>query len=109
MKIFRRVLAPGALLVFIFAFLPSAEAASGAPSVLALKGESRPSSRHVDPAQIERLRRIMTPLLKAMNHPRSPDHVQVGIISDPEINAANAGDGKFYVTSGLLEKPTMSN
>jgi Zn-dependent protease with chaperone function len=30
--------------------------------------------------------------------------VKVGIIDDSTINAANAGNGEFYVTRGLLEK-----
>jgi predicted Zn-dependent protease len=30
--------------------------------------------------------------------------VEVGIIDDPNINAANAGGGVFYVTTGLLRK-----
>ncbi len=106
MKTFEKALAVAIVAAFVSAFLPASHgAAADAPYALALKGERRRSSgQHVDSAQVERLRRIMTPLLKAMNHPRSPDQVQVGIISDPDINAANAGDGKFYVTTALLEK-----
>jgi predicted Zn-dependent protease len=46
----------------------------------------------------------MTPLLQAMNKPRRPSDVRIGIVDDPNINAANAGGGEFYVTTGLLEK-----
>ena len=46
----------------------------------------------VVPAQVERLKKAM------------PSQVKVGIIDDPEINAASAGNGEFYVTTGLLEK-----
>jgi predicted Zn-dependent protease len=60
--------------------------------------------RRVAPQQAERLYRIMTPLLREMNDPLQPNEVRVGIIDDPEINAANAGGGNFYVTTGLLEK-----
>jgi predicted Zn-dependent protease len=63
-----------------------------------------PSTRTVDAAQAQRLQRIMTPLVKAMDRPLPLNQVKVGIIDDPRINAANAGGGEFYVTRGLLEK-----
>jgi metalloprotease len=62
------------------------------------------SGRPVDASQAERLRRVMTPLIRAMNNPRQLSNVKVGIMDDPHINAANAGGGEFYVTRGLLEK-----
>lgn len=62
--------------------------------------------RQVDPRQAERLYRIMAPLLKSMDKPKNPKEVRIGIIDQPEINAANAGGGQFYVTMGLLEKAT---
>jgi Zn-dependent protease with chaperone function len=62
------------------------------------------SQKEVDPAHVARLKRTMLPLLAAMDRPRSPGEVKVGIIDDPAINAANAGDGEFYVTTGLLQK-----
>jgi Zn-dependent protease with chaperone function len=46
----------------------------------------------------------MTPLIKAMNHPRPLDKVKVGVVDDKRINAANAGGGQFFVTTGLLEQ-----
>ncbi len=46
----------------------------------------------------------MVPLVQAMNTPRPLDRVRVGIVNDPRINAASAGGGEFYVTTGLLEK-----
>lgn len=63
-----------------------------------------PSQKTVDPAHVERLKKAMIPLLKVMEKPRSPSEVKVGIIDDPQINAANAGNGEFYVTTGLLQK-----
>jgi Zn-dependent protease with chaperone function len=63
-----------------------------------------PSQKTVDPAQVERLKKAMIPLLKVMDKPRSPGEVKVGIIDDAQINAANAGNGEFYVTTGLLQK-----
>ena len=63
-----------------------------------------PDIRQVSPQQAQRIYRVMTPLLRAMDRPKSPRDVYIGIINDPEINAANAGGGQFYVTTGLLQK-----
>ena len=67
---------------------------------------SRPpaSTKTVDAAQVERLKKAMIPLLAAMDKPLSPSRVKVGIVDDPAINAANAGHGEFYVTTGLLSQ-----
>ena len=61
-----------------------------------------PSTKKVDPAVVERLQRVMIPLMAKMNKPRSPSEVKIGIMDDPHINAASAGNGEFYVTTGLL-------
>jgi Zn-dependent protease with chaperone function len=45
----------------------------------------------------------MFPLIQHMNKPLPLNQVRVGIMDDPKINAANAGGGEFYVTTGLLE------
>ena len=58
----------------------------------------------IDPAQAARLQRIMVPLIRVMDHPMPLDQVKVGIMDDPQINAANAGGDQFFVTSGLLQK-----
>ena len=63
-----------------------------------------PSSRKIDARQAERLQQVMMPLIKNMNHPLQPNKVRVTLLDDPQINAANAGGGDFYVTTGLLEK-----
>ena len=63
-----------------------------------------PSAGKIDARQAERLQRVMTPLIKSMNHPLPLNEVRVTLIDDPQINAANAGGGVFYVTTGLLEK-----
>jgi predicted Zn-dependent protease len=63
-----------------------------------------PDIRQVSPQQAQRIYRVMTPLLRAMNQPKNPREVYIGIIDDPSINAANAGGGHFYVTTGLLQK-----
>jgi beta-barrel assembly-enhancing protease len=64
------------------------------------------NTRQIDSRQAERFYRIMTPLLKNMDRPKSPKDVRIGIIDEADINAANAGGGEFYVTTGLLEKAT---
>lgn len=46
----------------------------------------------------------MVPLLQAGNRTRSLKQVRVGVIEDSAINAANAGGGEFYLTTGLLQK-----
>ena len=77
----------------------------GAPSAEpSQKGGTQPASRLVDAQQAERLRRIMVPLAGAMNHPRPLNQVRVAIMDDPHVNAASAGGGQFYVTTGLLLK-----
>ena len=58
----------------------------------------------LDARQAERLQRTRVPLIRAMNHPRPLNQVKVAVVADPHINAANAGGGQFYVTTGLLEK-----
>ena len=76
-------------------------APSGKPSQT---GGTQPASRSLDTQQAERLRRIMVPLVGAMDHPRPLNQVRVGIMDDPHVNAASAGGGEFYVTTGLLQK-----
>lgn len=62
------------------------------------------STRQLDPSEAQRLQQVMLPLLQHMNHPLPPSRVRVGIIDDPHINAANAGGGEFFVTTGLLRR-----
>jgi predicted Zn-dependent protease len=63
-----------------------------------------PSSRQVDASFATRLTTVMVPLLQNMNRPIPLDQVEIGLMDDHHINAANAGGGHFYVTTGLLEK-----
>jgi predicted Zn-dependent protease len=63
-----------------------------------------PSTRPLDPQEVQRLQLLMTPLIRAMDHQRPLNQVKVGIIDDARINAASAGGGEFYVTTGLLRK-----
>ena len=66
--------------------------------------QSAPEGRQLDPQQAERLRTLLTPLLQKMDHPIPLDQVRIGLMDDSHINAANAGGGEFYVTTGLLMK-----
>jgi beta-barrel assembly-enhancing protease len=77
---------------------------SASPSPTSTSRPPAQSPRTVDAGQAQRLQRIMTPLLKAMDRPIPLERVKVGIVDDSRINAANAGGGEFYVTRGLLEK-----
>jgi metalloprotease len=63
---------------------------------------SGPALERVSQQDAARLRRIIEPLARAADHP--PKQVTIGIISDKSINAANAGNGEFYVTRGLLDR-----
>jgi putative metalloprotease len=64
--------------------------------------QSGPALEPVSPQDAARLRRVIEPLARAADHPLS--QVKIGILSDPSINAANAGNGEFYVTRGLLDR-----
>src|ERR1041384_1368971 len=80
---------------------PGARSGGSAPTQT---GGSQPAPHPLDAQQAERIRRIMTPLVAVMDHPRSLSQGKVGIMDDPHVNAASAGGGEFYVTSGLLQK-----
>ena len=67
-------------------------------------GGSQPAPQPLDAKQAERIRRTMAPLVAAMDNPRPLNQVKVGIMDDSHVNAASAGGGQFYVTTGLLQK-----
>ena len=100
---------PSARFAAVLVFLLSAGCAeitsepSGAPAP-PQTGGAGPAPRDLDPQQAERVRRIMAPLVSRMDRPRALSQVRVRIMDDPQINAASAGGGEFYVTRGLLEK-----
>jgi Zn-dependent protease with chaperone function len=73
---------------------------SGSPA----SGQHKAGTRQLDPAQAQRIQKIMPPLIQAMNKPIPLNQVTLTILEEPDINAANAGGGKFYITTGLLEK-----
>ena len=65
---------------------------------------SEPATVRIDAAQAQRLRAVMIPLLARMDQPLGAGEVKVGVWDDPHVNAANAGGGSFYVTTGLLQR-----
>ncbi|RJR53980.1 MAG: hypothetical protein C4576_00940 [Desulfobacteraceae bacterium] len=67
-------------------------------------GSAAPATVKIDPAQAERIQRIMVPLLSSMNNPLKPSEVRIGVIESKDINAANAGGGEFYLTTALLQR-----
>jgi predicted Zn-dependent protease len=94
----------GLLLLLVSAGCAGIESGpSGSPQA-PQAGGAGPAARDLDPQQAERVRRIMAPLVSHMDHPRPLSQVRVRIMDDPDINAASAGGGEFYVTRGLLEK-----
>ncbi|MGH7848559.1 MAG: M48 family metallopeptidase [Candidatus Binatia bacterium] len=73
----------------------------------AFRDTPRPwGNQGVDSGQIERLRRIMFPLLQVTDHRRRLNEIGVRIVDDNRLNAASAGGGEFYVTTGLLKRST---
>ena len=100
----------GASMVLLVALVASSTACAGPtaskpapPSSDAGRTASTTTAR-VDPVQAARLQRIMVPLIQVMDHPMPLNQVKVGIMDDPQINAANAGGDQFFVTTGLLHK-----
>lgn len=66
----------------------------------------RPENATLAEQQVDRLRHIMVPLLRVTNRRVPLDEIRVSIVDDPRINAANAGKGQYYVTTGLLNQAT---
>ena len=52
----------------------------------------------------ERLRGVMLPLIRAMDHPCPLEEVRISVVDQSEINAGNAGGCQFLVTAGLLQR-----
>ena len=53
---------------------------------------------------LERLQRIMIPLVRSTNHPERLNEISIKIVADSNINAGSAGEGEFVITTGLLQK-----
>ena len=78
---------------------PSSSGGSTTPAASAPRSTAR-----IDPAQAERLKRVMLPLVQAADNKRPLNQVKVGIVDDDHINAGSAGEGQYIVTTGLLRK-----
>jgi predicted Zn-dependent protease len=81
---------------------PSSGGSSGGGSTTTASAPA--STAKLDPAQVERLKRVMIPLVQAADNKRSANQVKVGIVNDDRVNAGSAGDGQYIVTTGLLRK-----
>ena len=93
----------GALLASFLRLYPSAAFDETAGQAHARKNPNygRQSSSERD---LERLRRIMIPLVRSTNHPERLNEVSIKIVADSNINAGSAGEGEFVITTGLLQK-----
>lgn len=100
----------GPLLPWTLALLLMGCGVATSPSGSPRTGDAAPppkastSTRAVEPAEAQRLQRVMVPLIKGMNRPLDLSKVRVAIADDDHINAANAGNAQFIVTTGLLRK-----
>lgn len=63
---------------------------------------SEPRSRNG--AHTERVRAVMLPLLQVTDRRMHLDRIQISVIEDQGINAATSGDGRYFVTTGLLRR-----
>ena len=68
------------------------------------QAQEAPRAAPVSAEQAKRIQAIMIPLIRQMDNPKEAEHVKVTLWDDPHINAANGGDGDFYITTGLLQK-----
>ncbi len=100
----RTFIAPLILVLFLFGCAAGGAQSPPPGNDPRTAGQPAPSSRQVDPAQVQRLQKTMIPLIQAMNHPLPLNQVRIGILDSNDINAANAGGGEFYVTLGLLQR-----
>jgi predicted Zn-dependent protease len=62
------------------------------------------NSRPSEYGTTERLRSVMLPLIRAMDHPCPVEEVRISVVDQSEINAGNAGGCQFLVTAGLLRR-----
>src|SRR5437870_391283 len=92
--------------ILLTSFWNISYASSSAETPARFHEDSRPSRERspISQSQVERLRRVMLPLVKATDHPGHLQQIRVRVIDDPKINAASAGNGEFYVTTGLLNR-----
>jgi predicted Zn-dependent protease len=92
---------------FTFAALIALAPLANAASFRDGRNTERPESSGVrDRQHLSRLRGIMLPLLRVTDHRISADQIHVSLVDDQAVNAASAGNGRFFVTTGLLNRAT---
>jgi len=95
----QKTVAPAICLAIVFSLV-------AAPKADALRRKGRSEYSTQADQQLERLRYIMVPLLRATDRRIDSEDIRVSIIDDSSINAASAGGGRYYVTNGLLNQAT---
>jgi len=66
--------------------------------------EPQYKSRRSEYGTTERLRGVMLPLIRAMDHSCPVEEVRISVLDQSEINAGNAGGCQFLVTAGFLQR-----
>jgi Zn-dependent protease with chaperone function len=87
----------------LFSLVPTVLLAGPDAPVYGFRNSDHASRQTGGERDLQRLRRIMIPLLQATDHPR-PNEIRVKIVADGNINAGSAGGGEFLITTGLLQK-----
>jgi predicted Zn-dependent protease len=89
---------------FLFSLVPTLLLAGPDAPVYGFRNNDHASRQTGGERELQRLRRIMIPLLQATDHPRPLNEIRVKIVADGNINAGSAGGGEFLITTGLLQK-----
>lgn len=94
--------------ILIFCFWIIGRGVSLADGTVALRETPVPGRRNssATDSHLERLRRVMLPLLQGSDRGRRLDQIRIRVVDDPNVNAGSAGNGEFVVTTGLLNKAT---
>jgi len=95
-----------ALAGFVVTGCAAPSGGGGSQSPQQTSQEGLPPTVPIEASQARRLQEIMKPLIANMNQPLPANQVRVQVWDDPQINAANAGGGEFYITTGLLNRGT---
>lgn len=90
----------------ILLLLPALLVVLLAPNADALRNDRRGGERGQSRAeqQMTRLRQVMVPLVQASDRRMTVEDIKITIVDEAAINAASAGNGQFYVTTGLLRQ-----
>jgi metalloprotease len=106
-RVFRLLLSRNIVFTLIFCLWTVESGVPAADGITKLRDApvSGRATSSVTRSQVERLRRIMLPLVRGTDNARA-DQLRFRIVDDPNINAGSAGNGEFIVTTGLLNKAT---